>query len=167
MLSYVNLLITANATEADVEKALKLVCTILPSEYHDKCDVFVHTYSPILVQLVAELDDPNTVCAWLDLCPKSKKEFIQIPAIKTDKLKSLPCNLCQYIVNYAETILQSNTTEVKFEQALEKACKVLPGEKLQAECKSLVHLYAPDLMKYIAEYGDPKAVCQAIGLCEK
>ncbi|UJR26421.1 hypothetical protein I4U23_007753 [Adineta vaga] len=167
IISYVDLLIVANTTEHEFEKALEFVCSILPASYHDKCDVFVRTYSPILVELIAELDDPNTVCEFLDLCPKSGKKFIQIPAIKKNKLRTVPCTLCQYVVNYLDAIVQSNTTETKFEEALNKACKVIPEAKLQAECKTLVHLYGGDLIKLLVQYGDPKAVCQALGLCDK
>jgi saposin len=87
--------------------------------------------------------------------------------LKTKNLKSLPCNLCQYLVNYLDAIIQSNSTETQFEDALDKACKILPETKLQSECKQLVHLYGSDLIKFLVQYGDPKAVCQAIGICDK
>jgi len=167
VISLVDLLIESNATEEEVEKALKVVCSILPPTYHDKCTLFVQTYGPILAELVAELDDPNVVCQWLSLCPKSDNKFIEIPALKTKKLKSLPCNLCQYLVHYLDAIIQSNSTETKFEDALDRACKVLPTTKMQSECKVLVHLYGDDLIKILVEAGDPKTVCQTIGLCDK
>jgi saposin len=167
VLSYVNLLIKNNSTEQEFEKALEVVCSILPSTYHSKCGEFVKTYGPILAELIAELDDPNVVCEWLGLCSKSDNKFIEIPALKTKNLQSLPCNLCQYLVNYLDAIIQSNSTETKFEDALDKACKILPEKKLQSECTLLVHLYGSDLIKFLVEYGDPKAVCQAIGICDK
>ncbi|CAF3317643.1 unnamed protein product, partial [Rotaria sp. Silwood2] len=164
IISYLNVLIENNATVKDLEKALEVVCVILPAEYHKQCKAFVQTYAPILVELIVELDDPNVVCEWLTLCPKSSNKFIQIPAIKGRKLKSLPCNLCQYLVNYLDAIIQSNSTETKFEEALDRACKVLPSTKLQSDCKLLVHLYGADLIKFLVEFGDPKTVCQAIAL---
>jgi saposin len=167
IISFVDLLIESNATEQEFEKALQAVCSILPSKDHDKCKLFVQTYGPILAELIAELDDPNVVCQWLTMCPKSDNKFIEIPAVKSKKLKSLPCNLCQYLVNYLDAIVQSNSTEIKFEDALDRACKILPTTKMESECKILVHLYGTDLIKLFVEIGDPKIVCQTIGMCDK
>lgn len=160
-------MLESNATAAEVEKALEVVCTILPSDYQKKCKSFVDIYAPVLAELIAELDDPNVVCVLLGLCPKSNNEFIPIPRIKTNKVKSLPCNLCEYIVNYADAILKSNATETDVEKALEKACKILPTEKLQGQCVTLVNMYGPYIIKYLVEHGDPKTVCEALGICKK
>lgn len=162
-----DLLIQSNATAQELEKALELVCGILPASYQKQCKSFVDTYGVVLADLIAELDDPNVVCVWLTLCPKSDNKFIEIPAIKLEKLKSLPCNLCQYLVNYLDAIIQSNSTETHFEDDLEKACKILPSAKLQSDCKQLVDLYGTELIKYLVEHGNPKAVCQALGICDK
>jgi len=167
VVSFVNVLLESNATEEEIEKGLKVVCSLLPSSYHNKCIDFVTTYGPILPQLIAELDDPNVVCDLLNLCKKSGGKVIEIPSLKTKKLESIPCNLCQYLVNYLDVIIQSNSTETKFEEDLDKACKILPETKLQSECTILVHLYGADLIKLLVESGDPKSVCQKLGICDK
>jgi saposin len=146
---------------------LKAVCSILPSADRPKCLTFVETYGPIIPELIAELDDPNVVCEWLKFCPKSDNKFIEIPSSKTKKLNSLPCNLCQYLVNYLDAVIKSNSTETKFEEVLDRACKILPDTKLQSECKTLVHLYGVDLIKLLVEFGNPKTVCQELGICDK
>jgi len=146
---------------------LKAVCSILPAADRTKCINFATTYGPIIPQLIAELDDPNVICELLKFCKKSNNKFIEIPSVKTKKLKSLPCNLCQYLVNYLDAIIQSNSTETKFEDALDRACKILPDTKLQSECQVLVHLYGVDLIKLLVEFGNPKTVCQELGICDK
>lgn len=166
VLSYLNVLISSNATGQEVEKALEVVCSILPAQYHDQCKKFVQQYGPILAELIAELDDPNVVCVWLNLCTSSDNKFIQIPAIKRG-LKSLPCNMCQYVVNYLDVVIQSNTTETEFDQFLDQACKILPNKTVQADCQILVKLYGTDMIKFLVEHADPKTVCQAIGICDK
>jgi len=167
VISFINALLVKNATEAEIEKGLEVVCEILPSPIKAKCDTFVKTYGPILPELIAELDDPNVVCVLLAMCPKSDNKFIEIPSVKSNKLKSLECNLCEYLVNYLDAIIQSNSTEVHFEKELEKACKILPTEKIQAECKTLVDLYSTDLIKFLIEFGSPKVVCEELKLCDK
>ena len=167
VLSFINTLLESNATEQEIAKALEVVCKIVPSGSRDTCEKFVQTYGPILPELIAELDDPNVVCAILNMCPKSDNKFIEIPTVKSNKLNSLPCSLCQYLVNYLDAIIQSNSTEVHFEEELEKACKILPTTKIQSECKTIVDLYSTDLIKFLVEFGDPKTVCQKVGLCDK
>ncbi|CAF1527142.1 unnamed protein product, partial [Adineta steineri] len=76
VLSFVNVLLENNATVKEIEKALEVVCVILPAEYHKQCKNFVDTYAPVLVELIVELDDPNAVCQWLTLCGKSNNKFI-------------------------------------------------------------------------------------------
>ena len=166
ILQYVNVFVTNNSTEQEVEKALEVVCSILPSQYHTQCSTFVKQYGPVLVELIAELDDPNVVCQWIGLCPKSSAQPIEIPALKR-QVNSLPCNLCEYVVNYLDIVIQSNSTEVKFEEFLDNACKLLPEKKLQAECRIIAVMYGPDLIQWLVQYGDPKAVCQAAGVCDK
>ncbi|CAF3418494.1 unnamed protein product [Rotaria socialis] len=165
-ISYLDLLIQSNITAAELEKALEFVCTILPSSYQKQCKTFVDTYAPILAELIAELDDPNVVCVWLTLCPKSDDKFIQVPALKINKFKSLPCNLCEYIVNYLDAIIQSNSTETQFEDALDKACKIIPVSQLQSECQTLVHLYGVDLINYLVSHGDPKTIVPFYFICD-
>lgn len=131
------------------------------------CDKFVTTYGPILPQLIAELDDPNVVCELIGACKKSSDKRIEVPSLKTKSLKSIPCNLCQYLVNYLDAIIQSNSTETDFEKALEKACKILPDTKLVSECDAIVDRYSTDLIKFLVEFGDPKKVCQELGICDK
>jgi saposin len=166
VLQYVNVLITNNSTEKEVEKALEAVCSILPSQYHSQCSSFVKQYGPVLVELIAELDDPNVVCQWIGVCAKSNANAMEIAALKRQP-NSLPCNLCQYVVNYLDIIVQSNATEAKFEELLDNACKLLPEKKLQAECRIIATMYDPDLIQWLVQYGDPKAVCQAAGICDK
>jgi len=165
VVNYINLLLESNFTVEEILKVLDLACAIFPQKEHASCINFVKTYGPILPQLIAELDDPNVVCELIGLCKKTDNKLIEIPPVK--KLESLPCNLCEYLVNYLDVIIQSNSTETHFEEALEKACKILPDTKLQSECKVLVDLYGTDLIKFLVEFGDPKTVCQELHLCDK
>jgi len=167
VLSYLNVFLTANATEKEIEKALELVCTIWPSSDRQKCIGFVQKYGPILPELLAELDDPSTVCAWLTMCSSSSKAPIEIPTPIEKRSASLPCTLCQYVVNYLDAVIQANSSEAAIEKALDVVCDILPEAKLRVECKLLVHLYEPVLIQLLVEYGDPKVVCEALGLCEK
>jgi saposin len=134
VLSYVNVLISSNATARDIERALEFVCPILPSQYRSQCTTFVQQYGPILAELIAELDDPNVVCQWLSFCPKSNDAFIEIPPLER-RMNSVTCNMCEYVVNYLDAAIQSNSTETEVAQLLENACTILPGA-IQGTCKA-------------------------------
>jgi saposin len=166
VLSYINVLLTSNSTEEEVARALESVCLILPAQYHSQCANFVHQYGPLLPQLVAELDDPNVVCEWLTMCTKSDVRFIDIPSLKRVS-NSLTCNLCQYVVNYLDAVIQSNSTETQLQVFLENVCQILPSETLQTQCDSLVDSYGKLIIQYLIEHADPQTVCQAIGICDK
>jgi len=166
VLSYLNLLITANSTEHEIEKAFELVCTILPKKDHEKCKEFIDKYAVIIVELIAELDDPNVICKFLGLCKETSKEQI-VPVLKKKNLSTLPCTLCQYVVNYLDAIIKSNSSEVTIEKALDNVCKIVPEQKLKTQCELLVHLYGPTIVELLAEFADPKTVCDALNLCDK
>ena len=68
IISYVDTVIQNNKSEAAIEAALEKVCTILPAALKDKCDQFVQTYGPILVQLLQKYATPDQVCNALKLC---------------------------------------------------------------------------------------------------
>jgi saposin len=101
------------------------------------------------------------------MCPKSNDEFIEIPSSKLNNNGSLVCNLCQYLVNYLDAVIKSNATETEIEHALDRACKILPTQKVQTECETFVNLYTDDMIKFLVELDDPKKVCEALGVCDK
>lgn len=166
VINYLNVLVASNASAQELEKALEIVCNILPAQTKSQCSSFVVQYGPVLVQLVAELDDPNVVCAWLGLCQKSSEASSQT-VFKPVALAALPCNLCQYVVNYLDVIVQSNATETDFEKYLDQVCKIVPEKAIEAQCELLVQLYGKDIIKFLVEHADPKTVCQKIGICSK
>lgn len=163
VISYIDLLLQSNASQEEVVKALDGVCKVLPEKDLAKCEAFVSAYGPVLPQLIAELDDPNVVCDWLSMCNKSSS----FPSVKLDAHHNFTCTICEYLVNYLDAIVSSNATEVKFEEELEKACKILPTSKTQGECKTFVDFYSVDIIKFVVELGQPEKVCKEIGVCEK
>ncbi|XP_034040100.1 prosaposin isoform X2 [Thalassophryne amazonica] len=82
------------------------------------------------------------------------------------QMKSVPCDLCKEIAIVVEQILKDNSTEGEILGYLEKACQLIPDERLSAECKEMVDNYYPILIRIITgELEDPTVVCGAMGLC--
>jgi len=169
VISYINVWLQSNVTDEKVEKALEFVCVILPDAEHAKCLSFIKQYGPILIQLVAELDDPNMVCEWLNLCPKpfaAESRQSHIIAAPKNINSDLICTLCEYVVNYLDATLASNKSQEAIEEALDKVCTILP-EKERKQCVDMVQIYGPVVVQLLIEFADPPTVCKAIDLCPK
>lgn len=67
--SYIDGILEKNATEAEIEEAVRKVCNFLPDSYKTECDQLVQQYEPILVQLLLQMLDPDFVCMKLGACP--------------------------------------------------------------------------------------------------
>ncbi|GAA6094238.1 prosaposin isoform X3 [Tachysurus ichikawai] len=66
---YVDGILEQNATEAQIEEAVKKVCNFLPDEYKTQCDQLIEQYEPLIVQLMLQALDPEFVCMKLGACP--------------------------------------------------------------------------------------------------
>ena len=158
-------MITSNFTTREVVDALELVCNIIPSSSRKQCESLVDQYGPIIVELVAELDDPNVVCHWLGVCQSSSSQSIQY-STAVHQVKTVPCNVCHYVVNYFDVVIQSDATENDFEHLLNEFCDIQPDLKSKMECKIVVKLYSKDIIKFVVEHADPNTVCHKLGICD-
>nr|XP_023678362.1 prosaposin isoform X1 [Paramormyrops kingsleyae] len=73
---YIDGLLEQNATEADIEEAVKKVCNFLPDAYKQECDQLVEQYEPELVQLLLQMMDPDFVCTKVGACPGALKKLL-------------------------------------------------------------------------------------------
>ncbi|XP_075874962.1 prosaposin isoform X1 [Nelusetta ayraudi] len=71
--AYVDKLLEKNATEEEIEEAVRKVCSFLPDSIKEQCDQLVSQYEPVLVQLLLQMLDPDFVCIKLGACPGAKK----------------------------------------------------------------------------------------------
>ena len=60
-----------NSQQADIEAALKEVCSVLPKTVQNDCDSFVTQYTPEIVKLLAAELSAGEICAALKLCTAS------------------------------------------------------------------------------------------------
>ncbi|XP_072533734.1 prosaposin [Salminus brasiliensis] len=73
---YVDGILEQNATEAQIEEAVRKVCNFLPDEYKTQCDQLVEQYEPLLIQLLLQTLDPDFVCMKLGACPEVVKQLL-------------------------------------------------------------------------------------------
>ncbi|XP_071379030.1 prosaposin isoform X1 [Centroberyx affinis] len=68
---YMDGILEQNATEAQIEDAVRKVCSFLPESVQSECDQLVEQYEPMLVQLLLQMLDPDFVCMKLGACPEA------------------------------------------------------------------------------------------------
>ncbi|CAF0986520.1 unnamed protein product [Didymodactylos carnosus] len=166
VLTYLDTVLEENKSAEAFVKALELVCSILSDKMRQQCDSFVHIYGPILPELIAELDDPNVVCHWLNLCSDNSVSSSVVVPPSPLSVADAECILCKYVITYLDAVLKNNKSEAAIVDALDKVCTILP-DKTKHQCEIFVKAYGPLLAQLIAEFADPTTVCQYLGLCQK
>eukprot|EP01120_Amphizonella_sp_Union-15-10_P013573 TRINITY_DN630_c0_g2_i1.p1 TRINITY_DN630_c0_g2~~TRINITY_DN630_c0_g2_i1.p1 ORF type:complete len:262 (+),score=51.39 TRINITY_DN630_c0_g2_i1:94-879(+) len=68
IVNYVESFASQNRTTEVIEKALDEVCGVLPDLFRAECDGYVAKYTPQIVQLILNEEDPTTVCTQIGLC---------------------------------------------------------------------------------------------------
>uniref|UniRef100_A0A3B3CS57 Prosaposin n=1 Tax=Oryzias melastigma TaxID=30732 RepID=A0A3B3CS57_ORYME len=74
--SYIDGILEKNATEAEIEEAVKKVCSFLPDSYKTECDQLIEQYEPVLVQLLLQMLDPDFVCTKVGACAEAKRKLL-------------------------------------------------------------------------------------------
>ncbi|XP_034753387.1 prosaposin isoform X2 [Etheostoma cragini] len=69
--SYLDGILEKNATEAQIEEAVRKVCSFLPTSFQTECDQMIEQYEPILIQLLLQMLDPDFVCMKVGACPEA------------------------------------------------------------------------------------------------
>jgi saposin len=75
VVSYLDLIIQNNKSEAAIEAALEKICTIVPKDKKQECIQFVDKYGTDLVELLEKFSTPDLVCLALGLCLKETQEI--------------------------------------------------------------------------------------------
>ncbi|KAE8280479.1 Prosaposin Proactivator polypeptide Saposin-A Saposin-B Saposin-C Saposin-D Precursor [Larimichthys crocea] len=72
-ITYVEEILEKNATEAQIEEAVRKACSFLPESLQAECDQLVEQYEPVLVQLLLQMLDPDFVCMKVGACPEKRE----------------------------------------------------------------------------------------------
>ncbi|XP_031158153.1 prosaposin isoform X1 [Sander lucioperca] len=74
--SYIDGILEKNATEAQIEEAVRKVCSFLPSSFQAECDQMIEQYEPVLIQLLLQMLDPDFVCMKVGACPDAVRMLL-------------------------------------------------------------------------------------------
>ncbi|CAB1353405.1 unnamed protein product [Coregonus sp. 'balchen'] len=73
---YIDGILEQNATEAQIEDAVRKACSFVPEGIRSKCDQLVELYEPMLVQLLLQVLDPDFVCMKVGVCPEAVQSLL-------------------------------------------------------------------------------------------
>jgi len=73
---YIDGILEQNATEAQIEDAVRKVCNFMPEAVRTECDQLVEQYEPVLVQLLLQMLDPDFVCMKVGACPEAVQRLL-------------------------------------------------------------------------------------------
>ncbi|XP_054455873.1 prosaposin [Anoplopoma fimbria] len=73
---YIDGILEKNATEAEIEEAVRKVCSFLPDSFQTECDQMIQQYEPMLIQLLLQMLDPEFVCMKLRACPEAVQKLL-------------------------------------------------------------------------------------------
>ncbi|XP_029377552.1 prosaposin isoform X2 [Echeneis naucrates] len=74
--SYIDKLLEKNATEQQIEEAVRKACSFLPDSMQTECDQMIQQYEPMLIQLLLQMLDPDFVCMKVGACPEAVRRLL-------------------------------------------------------------------------------------------
>ncbi|NWU98687.1 SAP protein, partial [Upupa epops] len=120
--------------------------------------------------------DPMLLCGQVGLC--SSDSVLPLHRLLTEKVTqvlssfgdgedSTPlCEMCQFAVKTAESLLENNVTEEQLVNDIEKVCYMLP-HGIIGQCKDFVDSYGKAVVIMLLEATNPTAVCTMLHCCPR
>eukprot|EP00033_Pygsuia_biforma_P000454 GCRY01000540.1.p1 GENE.GCRY01000540.1~~GCRY01000540.1.p1 ORF type:complete len:900 (+),score=186.89 GCRY01000540.1:115-2814(+) len=156
VLKYAEKFLTKNSTEAEVESFLEKLCAYLP-HFQNNCDNLVDTYTPVVLEWLKTMENPETFCRQMGLCTTVPEPVENILG---------ECYICKLVLSYADRFLSKNSTEAEIESFLEKLCHFLPQLNGQ-QCDDIIEAYVPVIIHYLESAEDPKTLCKQMKMCSE
>uniref|UniRef100_A0A8C2XC95 Prosaposin n=1 Tax=Cyclopterus lumpus TaxID=8103 RepID=A0A8C2XC95_CYCLU len=76
VVNYIDRILEKNATEEQIEEAVRKVCSFLDDSFQTECDQMIQQYEPMLIQLLLQMLDPDFVCMKMGACPEAVRRLL-------------------------------------------------------------------------------------------
>ncbi|XP_058821417.1 uncharacterized protein LOC131683436 isoform X2 [Topomyia yanbarensis] len=146
-------------TEADIENAVRTVCSKLPNTVTKQCDHLIDQYGQFIIKFLATLP-PKEICTRLALCEK------QLQQLEDSSLEIIECAVCQGAIKTVDEILANEKADYDIVQDVEKICNTVPA-KFYEKCEKMVSVYGISMVRQLQHYVEREQVCVNMGMCSK
>ncbi|KAK3608183.1 hypothetical protein CHS0354_039197 [Potamilus streckersoni] len=149
-------LLGQNRTDAAINSTLNSICAELPKELSLLCKMAI----PSIMKAVENGFDPDKACTAAKLCNEPVVLMEKVTANEESDISSIGCDICEFLVAEADTILKENKSKDVLNATLFKVCDQLPAE-IKLTCEVLV----PQIVIVLSNGANPKKACSSIHLC--
>lgn len=118
-------------TDAAIKKAVRNVCSKMPSTVAKSCNQFIDYYFDMIIVFI-ETMEPSAVCASMKLCPaKADYNSMMMESIQQNLYE---CAVCKGFVEGLDTIVEDPYTDANLENLEEKLCEDMAGKYRTKVC---------------------------------
>lgn len=146
-------------TEAEIENAVRSVCSKLPNTVTKQCDKLIDQYGQFIIKFLATLP-PKEICTRLALCEQ------QLHMLEESNLEIIECAVCQGALKTVDEILGNKQVDYDIVQDIEKICNTVPA-KYYEKCEKMVSVYGISMVRQLQNYVEKEQVCVNMGMCSR
>jgi len=161
-----------NSSESDILGFFEHDCELLGIKtWVETCQGTVATFGPEIIQLVMNKQPADVVCKEIKLCNSSSVAATPVAAVITPAAPvaggndTIPCELCEMLVDYTEKAIAANKTEGEIIDDLNKVCTDIPVKSWATDCTNMVVEYGDAIIAYLVNEEPPEVVCTELHLC--
>merc|ERR1712112_488315 len=127
--------------EAEIEKALSVVCQGLSTPVSKQCEKLVVKYTEKIIEMFVNDYTPEMVCSELSLCVNNDINTNSIDEIvirdSSVQKETIGCEMCEFAMSIIDKHLTDEATIDKVERIVQFMCSYLPGT-IADKCEEFV-----------------------------